>query len=237
LSEPASAPALRVSLQIAPGRRGPHGLVAECALRPGISVLFGASGAGKTSLLCAIAGLLRPDAGHIALGSQVLFDHVRGVNLPPERRRVGLVFQSLSLFPHLTARQNVAFGAPGPARARRDVAERWLARMRVAHVAERKPGTLSGGEAQRVALARALAAAPRVLLLDEPFSALDEELRAALAADVASIVAELGLMCLLVTHDRAEGLRLSQRVFELSQGRLTQLGSHDPTRSSSLPSQ
>jgi molybdate transport system ATP-binding protein len=214
---------LEIDVTLAPGRRGPDGLRAELSLAPGVHLLFGASGAGKTSLLCTIAGLLRPDAGRIAVGDQVLFDHRRAIDLAPERRGVGLLFQALALFPHLSARENVAFGARGDRRAQRDEAQRWLSRMRVAHLAERKPGTLSGGEAQRVALARALASQPRVLLLDEPFSALHEELRRKLADEVAEIVRELALVCLLVTHDRSEAARHPGRAWELVDGQVTQL--------------
>jgi molybdate transport system ATP-binding protein len=196
---------------------------AELSLPPGISLLFGPSGAGKTTLLSALAGLLRPDRGRIAVGSELLFDAERGIDVKPEARRIALVFQSLALFPHLTARENVAFGLPRGLSRRERVrrAQGWLERMRVAHVTERRPATFSGGEAQRVALARALASEPRALLLDEPFSAMDESLRVQLGDELVKVVQEVRIPCLLVTHDRAEGTRLSERVFELQRGQVT----------------
>jgi len=206
---------LRVALQVDAGRRVAHALSVAFVVPAGVSALCGPSGAGKTTVLHALAGLFRPDAGEISLAGRTLFSSSLGVDLPPEQRRVGFVFQSLALFPHLTALQNVAYGlpkgTPEPARA----ALLWLERMQVPHVAGRRPPTLSGGEAQRVALARALASAPRLLLLDEPFTALEERLRERLGQEVVDIVAELAIPCLLVTHDRAEARRLGERIFEL----------------------
>jgi ABC-type sulfate/molybdate transport systems ATPase subunit len=185
---------------------------------PGLTAVMGPSGAGKTTLLLAIAGLVRPSAGQITLGGAVLFDGA-GVFVPPHRRRTALVFQSLALFPHLSAWQNVAYGLPpGPdARAR---ALAWMKRAHVDHVADRPPSTLSGGEAQRVALARALAAEPRALLLDEPFSALDSKLRAGLGADLAALVTGLGIPAVLVTHHRDDAQTLASRVLEFEAGRV-----------------
>ncbi|MBM3270801.1 MAG: ATP-binding cassette domain-containing protein [Candidatus Sericytochromatia bacterium] len=201
-------------------------LDAEIRVPPGITVLFGPSGSGKTTCLVTLAGLLRPTRGRIALGGQVFFDSDLGTDVPPERRRVGLVFQSLALFPHLSAEANVAYGLPAglSGAARRDRARHWLERIRVPHLAQRKPASFSGGEAQRVALARALASEPRVLLLDEPFSALDLELRLELAEEVQAIVTELGLPALLVTHDREDARRLGRRLILLSAGRVVSEG-------------
>jgi molybdate transport system ATP-binding protein len=178
---------------------------------PGITVLFGPSGAGKSTCLSVIAGLLEPLRGRIALDNEVLSQR------PAHRRRVALVFQSLALFPHLSARANVAYGA-------RSDPSRWLARMHVEHVAERRPAELSGGEAQRVALARALASEPRVLLLDEPFSALDTPLRRQLGSELKVLVAELQIPTLLVTHDREDAASLGAHVVALDQGRVTASG-------------
>ncbi len=187
----------------------------ELTVPPGVTVLFGPSGAGKSTCLSVIAGLLEPEPGSkVTLGDVVLSE------LPAHRRRVGLVFQSLALFPHLDALANVAYGARSGAEA-----AKWLERMRVQHVAGRRPGQLSGGEAQRVALARALASEPRVLLLDEPFSAMDFELRRSLRDDVLSIVSQLQLPTLLVTHDRDDATQLGSRVVKLSAGRVTAVGS------------
>jgi molybdate transport system ATP-binding protein len=193
---------------------------------PGVTVLFGPSGAGKSTTLAAVAGLSRPEAGKVALGSAVWFDAERRVDVPPEARRISLVFQSLALFPHLTALGNVEYGIdralPRAHRDRRALA--MLERMKVAHVANRRPATFSGGEAQRVALARAFAREPRVLLLDEAFSAMDRELRYELGADVRSIVAELGIPAILVTHHRMEARAVGERAVLLRDGRVQAVG-------------
>jgi len=189
---------------------------------PGLSVLFGPSGSGKTTILSALAGLLRPDSGHVALGGQMLFDGAAGVDLPPNERRIALVFQSLALFPHLDALGNVAYGAPRELskveRALR--AASWLSRMRVEHLARRYPNSFSGGEAQRVALARALASEPRALLLDEPFSSLDQSLARELSAEIAEYVSTLSLPVVLVTHDRAVARELECGLTLLRGGRV-----------------
>jgi molybdate transport system ATP-binding protein len=182
-------------------------------LPKGMTVLVGPSGAGKSTCLHALAGLITPDAGKIVLAGRTLFDHP--FNVPPWQRRVALVFQNLALFPHMTALENVRFGSRDETQA-----HGWLARMRVAQIAQRKPGTLSGGEAQRVALARALATKPALLLLDEPFSALDPALRAELAAEVRAVVAELAIPAILVTHQSDDAERLGERVVRMREGAL-----------------
>ncbi len=175
---------------------------------PGVTALVGPSGSGKTSTLQIIAGLLKADSADIHLGS------TSWSGLPPERRNVSLVFQSLALFPHLTALQNVRFGAPSDSDA-----TQWLERMRVSHVAKRKPRSLSGGEAQRVALARALARAPSVLLLDEPFSALDSALHERLLHELREHITALNIPTLLVTHDERDVRTLSARTIAIENGR------------------
>ncbi len=181
-------------------------------LPAGMTVLAGPSGAGKSTCLLALAGLIEPDAGEIVLAGRTLLG--RGIDVPPWRRRIALVFQSLALFPHMSALENVRFGIREPAVD----ALGWLERMRVAHVAQRRPATLSGGEAQRVALARALASSPALLLLDEPFSALDPALRAELAAEVRAVVTQLAIPAILVTHHREEADRLGERIVRLRDG-------------------
>jgi molybdate transport system ATP-binding protein len=202
-------------------------LDASFSLGPGVSVLFGPSGAGKSTCLAAIAGLVRPSRGYVRLGEVVLFDSERGVDVPTWQRRVGLVFQSLALFPHLSAAANVEYGM---ARSlsdaeRRRGARAWLARFRVEHLADRRPRTLSGGEAQRVALARALASEPRLLLLDEPFSALDADLRAELGSEIARTSSELSIPTVLVTHDKDDARRLGAEIVLLREGRVAAQGS------------
>src|SRR4051812_17422568 len=163
---------------------------------PGITVLFGPSGAGKSTTLAAIAGLVRPRAGRITLGEEVWLDGAGGVHRPVHQRGVAFVFQSLALFPHMTAIGNVEYGmARALARdQRRARAEAMLDRWKVPHLADRRPATFSGGEAQRVALARAFGAfdgGPRIVLLDEPFSAMDRDLRRELTTELRSFIDEL----------------------------------------------
>jgi molybdate transport system ATP-binding protein len=172
-------------------------------------VLFGPSGAGKTLSLKAIAGLLRPDAGRIAFDGEVVFDAAAGIDVPARDRRLGYVFQEYALFPHLTVRQNVAFGLDrGLRNPRRDAGEaaieKWLDALELGAFGERFPDQLSGGQRQRTALARALAAQPRALLLDEPFAAMDVPLRGKLRAELRELQARFALPILLITHDVAD---------------------------------
>jgi molybdate transport system ATP-binding protein len=216
---------LLVEVRIAGTRGAPARLdVAELEVRPGITVIMGPSGAGKTTLLASVAGLLRPAAGRIVLAGVTLFDAKRDVFVQPHRRRVALVFQSLALFPHMRAWQNVAYGLPPmPAAKRKDAAQRWLTKAHVAQLADRMPATLSGGEAQRVALARALASEPTALLLDEPFSALHASLRRQLGDELRALVDEVALPTLLVTHDPQDAALLGARAFHCEAGTLRPL--------------
>ncbi len=178
--------------------------------------LVGPSGAGKSSVLRAIAGLARAE-GAVSLGSETWLDSAAAVEVPPERRSVGLVFQDYALFPHLSVRANVAFGG-------RERVDELLERFRIGHLADVRPGTLSGGERQRVALARALAREPRVLLLDEPLAALDVHTKAAVRAELGELLHELGLPTLLVTHDFEDAASLAARIGVLVEGRVRQVG-------------
>jgi len=180
--------------------------------------LVGPSGAGKTSVLRAIAGLVEPSRGRVVLDGERWLDTERRVSLPPERRRVGLVFQDYALFPHLSVRGNVAFGSRG-----RPVDE-LLERFRIRHLAATQPAELSGGERQRVALARALAREPAVLLLDEPLAALDAHTKSEVRHELAELLRELALPTLLVTHDYEDAAALADEVGVLVEGRLRQLG-------------
>ncbi len=179
--------------------------------------LVGPSGAGKTTVLRALAGLLRPERGRVALGREVWLDVAARVNLTPEERRVGFVFQDYALFPHMTVAENVAF-------AGRERAAELLERFRILELADARPDELSGGERQRVALARALARDPDVLLLDEPLAALDAETRARVRGELHELFRDLALPTLLVTHDFEDAAALAGRIGVLLEGRLLQLG-------------
>jgi molybdate transport system ATP-binding protein len=184
----------------------------------GTVALVGPSGAGKTTVLRAIAGLERTAEGRIAVGEEVWLDSGSRLDIPAERRRVGVVFQDFALFPHMSVHANVAFGAVG-----RSV-DALLERLQIAHLARVAPGELSGGERQRVALARALAREPRVLLLDEPLSALDPHTRGHVRGELAELLRELCLPVLLVTHEFEDAAALADRIGVLGQGRVLQTG-------------
>jgi len=188
-----------------------------------IGVLIGPSGCGKTSLLRAIAGLEPLAHGRIVLGGEVLGDAAAELHRPPEARRIGMVFQDYALFPHLSVAQNVAFGIAGHPRAERErrVAE-LLALVGLADAGRRAPHQLSGGQQQRIALARALAPAPRLLLLDEPFSSLDVDLRERLAQELRAILKQTGTTALFVTHDQLEAFALGDAIGVMHRGRLDQ---------------
>jgi molybdate transport system ATP-binding protein len=183
--------------------------------------LVGPSGAGKSTVLRAIAGLRAPDRGRIALGGDVWFDAVARIDRPPDTRSVGLVFQEYALFPHMTVRRNVAFGAGA------NGVDELLERLGIAHLAGEKPGRVSGGERQRVALARALARDPGVLLLDEPLSALDAHTRAGVRAHLQDLLARLRLPTIIVTHDFRDATALADRIGVIVDGRLRQVATAD----------
>lgn len=205
--------------------RGAFTLDAEFDAPPGITILFGASGSGKTSTIKSIAGIIRPRSGLIKLKETTLFDSERGIDMPIRERGVGLVFQNLSLFPHMTALANVEFATRGLARAeRRRRALELMERLRIAHTAPRRPRDISGGEAQRVALARALASSPRLLLLDEPLSAIDEATKQEIISDLKMINRELHLPIIYVTHNRDEAVSLGDYLVAYDAGRVAAAG-------------
>jgi molybdate transport system ATP-binding protein len=179
--------------------------------------LVGPSGAGKTTVLRAVAGLVRPDRGRIALGEEVWLDAARRIDLAPEARSVGYVFQDYALFPHLSVRKNVAFGGNGQV-------DELLERFGIRQLAQARPVDISGGERQRVALARALARGPAVLLLDEPLSALDAHTRQAVRAELQELLHEVRLPTLLVTHDFEDAAALADRIGVVLDGKLLQVG-------------
>ena len=186
----------------------------------------GPSGSGKTTLLRVIAGLVRPAAGRVLCRDDVWLDTDRGMNVPPERRRCGYVFQDYALFDHLSVWRNVAYGLHKASRGqRRERAHALLERFGIDHLARARPSRLSGGERQRVALARALAPQPQALLLDEPLSALDARTRTRAARELAAILSETGVPALLVTHDFSEAAALGDEVAVLDAGHVVQRGS------------
>jgi len=189
--------------------------------------LLGPSGCGKTTTLRLAAGVERPAAGRVAIDGKTVAGP--GVFVPPEKRGVGLMFQDYALFPHLTVLDNVKFGLHQHAKSRRtDIAWRALERIGMARYADVYPHVLSGGEQQRVALARAMAPGPRIMLMDEPFSGLDERLRDSVRDEALSLIEHSGASALLVTHDPEEAMRMADRIALLREGRLVQVGTpHD----------
>ena len=201
-------------------------LALELGVAPGACLgLAGPSGAGKTSALRMLAGLLRPGAGRVSCGEDTWFDSAAGVDVSPERRRCGLLFQDYALFPHMPAWRNVAYGMRHvPRGERRGEALELLARFGVSDLADARPASLSGGERQRVALARALAARPRALLLDEPLAALDTRAADRALGELAAVIRESGVPVVLVTHDFAQAALLAQEIAVIDKGRIVQRG-------------
>jgi len=216
---------LRITKQFAKARNGAAGFCLDLSatVLAGITILFGRSGAGKSTLLDCIAGLLPPDSGRVALGSEgeetVFFDSEKGVNITPAQRRIGYVFQSLALFPHLTVNANVEYGLVRLDREQRR--QRRAEILQLFHcdsLGERKPDEISGGERQRVALARTLVTGPRILLLDEPLSALDVGTKLKILEDLQAWNQRRRIPILYVTHSPAEAMRLGENVIYLEDG-------------------
>ncbi len=218
---------MKESLTASIGTHFPGGfsLDVELDCQAGVTCLFGASGAGKTLTLNALAGLVRPDRGRILLGDEILFDAQRGVHLPPRERGIGYLFQTEALFPHRTVEQNLLFPlAHAGALEGRRRARQMMETFRIAGLAARYPRELSGGEKQRVSIARALVNEPRLLLLDEPARGLDYELRMDLYRVVRDVRSRYPIPILLVTHDLAESYMLADRMIVYHQGAIVQQG-------------
>jgi ABC-type Fe3+/spermidine/putrescine transport system ATPase subunit len=199
-------------------------LVAEAGK---ITTLLGPSGCGKTTTLRCVAGLETPTAGEIRFADDLMFSAARGINVPTEKRRFGMIFQNYALWPHMTVGENVGFGLPfhGVARAERDAKiRRALDLVRMSARADALPGALSGGQQQRVALARALAYGPDILLLDEPLANLDAKLREAMRYELLEVQDRTGLTAIYVTHDQAEAMSISSKVVVMQNGAIADQG-------------
>lgn len=213
---------------------GEFHLEVEFCVDGGLAVITGPSGSGKSLTLALVAGLARPDHGTITIAGDVVADSDTGVHVRSQDRQLGMVFQDGLLLPHRTVRDNVALAVrDGDRHTRRDQAGRWLDRVGAAELSARRPRELSGGQRQRVALARALAGRPRVLLLDEPFSALDHPVRVDLRALVRDVVDSTGVPALFITHDQAEAYELADTLITYDHGSVA--GIHRHTQRTSPP--
>jgi molybdate transport system ATP-binding protein len=211
----------RVRKTRAGGKHVPFILDVALELPAGITILFGPSGAGKSTLLDCIAGLVRPDAGNIRCGARTLFDSTAKIDLPAHERAIAYVFQSLALFPHMNVEENIGYGiAQLPERERSLRVTEILAAFRVTDLRKRQPSEISGGEAQRVELARALVTEPRALLLDEPMSGLDDDLKVEIIQDLRAWRAARNIPILYVTHSRGEARLLGEHMVTLNNGKI-----------------
>jgi molybdate transport system ATP-binding protein len=214
-----------MALEVMARAQGPISLNASFRAEPGeLLALVGHSGSGKTTLLRTIAGLWRPEVARVAVDGEPWLDTVSGVNLPPHRRHVGIVFQNYALFPHMTAAQNVMAAMDRSIPDARAEAARLLSLVNLPGLADRKPPQLSGGQQQRVAVARALARRPQALLLDEPFSAVDRTTREQLYDEIMALRAHLKMPVVLVTHDLNEAQLLADRMVVIEKGRVVREG-------------
>jgi len=215
-----------IELKINKRLHGPEGtmnLQFDAKIKEGEFVtIFGTSGAGKTSVLRMLSGLLSPDSGRIVVGDAVWFDQEQNINLKPQLRNIGFVFQDYSLFPNMTVRGNLDFALQkGQSKT---IVDDLLDLIELTQLHDKRPSQLSGGQKQRVALARALVRRPRLLLLDEPLSALDMEMQAKLQDYILKVHREFGLTTLMISHDLIEVIKMSQRVLVMSQGRIAKDG-------------
>jgi molybdate transport system ATP-binding protein len=215
-----------VKLEVDIGHRlGAFTLEARFGAESGLTALFGRSGTGKTSIINAIAGLLRPERGRVALGGEVLFDAQAGIFVPPHRRRIGYVFQEARLFPHLTVRQNLLYGRWfSRGSTRRGTLDGVVAMLGVERLLDRRPGELSGGEKQRVAIGRALLAEPRLLLMDEPLASLDAHRKSEILPYIEKLRDEARIPIVYVSHSVPEVARLATTLVLISDGRIEAVG-------------
>jgi molybdate transport system ATP-binding protein len=214
-----------LSVQIKKTLSAGFSLQAEFTAPPGVTILFGPSGSGKTTLLHCVAGLLQPDAGRVALGDCLLFDSGQKIEIRVPGRSIGYLFQDLAIFPHLTVEQNIQYGLSRlDFESRRYRTAEISESFRIAHLLNRKPGEISGGERQRVALARSLVTHPKLLLLDEPLSALDDVVKAKIIEDLRAWNSARGIPIIYVTHDQQEVFALGERVVVLDAGRILAQG-------------
>lgn len=186
----------------------------------GVTVIFGPSGSGKTTVLQCIAGLVPPDSGMISIAGESFYNSAMNLDNPAQQRRVGYVFQDLALFPHMSVARNIEFGARANGKTKHQLIADVLERFRISGLARHRPGEISGGEKQRVALARALVTQPRLLLLDEPFTALDDELKTGIISDLKQWLADNPIPVLFVTHDREEARALGDRAVLFKNGKI-----------------
>lgn len=202
-------------------RRGAFHIAAAFQAAPGITALFGPSGAGKTSILNMIAGVMKPARGRIAVDGQVLFDSAARIDVKPERRRVGYIFQDARLFPHMSVENNLLYGFKlAPPEGRYASPEHVTALLGISHLLARRPASLSGGEQQRVAIGRAILASPRLLLMDEPLASLDDARKQEVLPYIERLRDDLKIPILYVTHARAEVDRLAAAIVTIENGRV-----------------
>jgi molybdate transport system ATP-binding protein len=214
--------------KIALARGSEFALEVDLVCPHGITCIMGPSGSGKSTILGVLAGLQVPDRGRVAVGGHVWLDRERGIDVPVHKRRLSYVFQGLALFPHMSAQHNVEYGMHDlPRHERAAKARALLDRVGVGYLAKRRPRTFSGGEAQRVALARALARSPELVLLDEPFSALDRDLRTQLTSLVRELSREVQVPIVHVTHSIAEARLLADQIIRIDKGRVVARGKPD----------
>jgi molybdate transport system ATP-binding protein len=220
MGNPMSVVDVRIRKSFVSARRRHFNLDVHFRSPYGVTVIFGPSGSGKTTVLQCIAGLVPPDSGSISVAGEPFYDSTRNLDNPAQHRRVGYVFQDLALFPHMSVARNIGFGIRVNGTEKPRLISNVLERFRIVGLAQHRPAEISGGEKQRVALARALVTQPRLLLLDEPFSALDDELKHGIISDLKRWLADNPIPVLFVTHDREEARALGDRVVLFKDGKI-----------------